>query len=100
MNTGSFPLTGKERFFGEEEIFVSKTDLKGHITYANEVFLRVAGYDEEEVLGQPHSMIRHPAMPRCVFKLLWDQIQVGREIFAYVVNRAKTGDHRSEERRV
>ena len=93
MNTGSFPLTGKERFFGEEEIFVSKTDLKGHITYANEVFLRVAGYDEEEVLGQPHNMIRHPAMPRCVFKLLWDQIQAGREIFAYVVNRAKTGDH-------
>jgi PAS domain S-box-containing protein len=86
-------LSGKEAHFGEEEIIVSKTDLKGHITYANDVFLRVAGYDEEEILGQPHSIIRHPEMPRCVFQLLWSQIQAGREIFAYVLNRAKNGDH-------
>jgi PAS domain S-box-containing protein len=86
-------LTGVERTFGEDEIIVSKTDLTGKITYANRVFLRVAGYTEREVLGQPHSMIRHPEMPRCVFKLLWDTIKDGREIFAYVVNRAKEGDH-------
>ncbi len=86
-------VTGNEVFFGDDEIIVSKTDLKGRITYANEVFLRVAGYSEEEVLGQPHSMIRHPDMPRCVFKLLWDTIAAGGEIFAYVVNRAKNGDH-------
>ena len=93
MDTGSLQLTGKERFFGQQEIFVSKTDLKGHITYANDVFLRVAGYEEEELLGQPHNILRHPAMPRCVFQLMWDQIQAGREIFAYVLNRAKSGDH-------
>lgn len=86
-------VTGKEVFFGDDEIIVSKTDLKGRLTYANDVFLRIANYTEEEVLGQPHSLIRHPDMPRCVFKLLWDTIVDGGEIFAYVVNRAKNGDH-------
>ncbi len=86
-------LTGVERRFGEDEIIVSKTDRKGIITYANRVFLRVAQYTEEDVLGKPHNIIRHPHMPRCVFKLLWDTIQSGREIFAYVVNRARSGDH-------
>jgi len=85
--------TGHERTFAEDEIIVSKTDLKGRITYANEVFLRVADYTEEEILGKPHNIIRHPDMPRCVFKVLWDTIQAGNEIFAYVINLAKHGDH-------
>lgn len=93
MATKSLPLTGHERTFGHNEIIVSKTNLKGHITYANQVFQRVAGYAEEELLGKPHSIIRHPDMPRSVFKLLWDTIQSGNEIFAYVVNRCKNGDH-------
>lgn len=86
-------LTGVERFFGPEEIIVSKTDLQGRITYANDVFLRIADYQEKEVLGKPHSVIRHPDMPRCVFRLLWDTVTAGQEIFAYVVNRTKNGDH-------
>ena len=86
-------LTGSERFIGENDIIVSKTDLKGRITYCNKVFLDIAGYTERECLGQPHSMIRHPDMPRCIFKVLWDTIQSGQEIFAYVVNRAANGDH-------
>ncbi len=86
-------LTGVERTFGEDEIIVSKTDLKGIITYANQVFMRVAQFEEEELLGKPHNLIRHPDMPRCVFQLLWDTIQAGREIFAYVINRTKHGDH-------
>ena len=85
--------TGRERTFAEDEIIVSKTDLKGIITYANPVFLRVAGYTEKELLGQPHNIIRHPAMPRCVFKLLWDTLEQGEEIFAYVINLCKNGDH-------
>ena len=85
--------TGVERFFGRDEIIVSKTDPRGRITYANRVFLHIAGYEEREVLGQPHSIVRHPDMPRCVFKLLWDTIEAGREIFAYVKNMAKNGDH-------
>jgi len=86
-------LSGVERTFGTDEIIVSKTDTKGRIIYANEVFLRLAGYAEREIIGQPHSVIRHPAMPRCVFKLLWDTISAGKECFAYVLNRSKNGDH-------
>ena len=85
--------TGKELFFDRNEIIVSKTDSKGRITYANQVFMRLAGYNEDEVLSSPHNLVRHPDMPRCVFKLLWDTIQAGGEIFAYVVNMAKNGDH-------
>jgi PAS domain S-box-containing protein len=86
-------LTGKERTFPESEIIVSKTDVQGRITYVNDVFLSVSGYVEGEVIGKPHNVIRHPDMPRCVFKLLWDKIQAGQEIFAYVNNRAKNGDN-------
>lgn len=86
-------LTGTERTFDPDEFIVSKTDLKGRITYANRVFLKVAGYEEQEVLGQPHSMVRHPDMPRSVFQLLWDRITAGKEVFAYVLNTAKNGDH-------
>lgn len=85
-------LTGREVTFDENEIIVSKTDLKGVITYSNTVFQRVAGYTESELIGQPHNIIRHPAMPKAVFKLLWDTIKAGKEIFAYVLNRAKNGD--------
>ncbi len=87
------PPTGREVTFEKHEVIVSKTDLKGIITYANPVFLKIAGFTEEEVLGQPHNIIRHPDMPRCVFKLLWDVLQSGQEIFAYVINQCKNGDH-------
>ena len=85
--------TGIERRFSEDEIIVSKTDTKGVITYANDVFLEIAGLTETQVIGAPHSIIRHPDMPRTVFKLLWDTIERGEEIFAYVLNMAVTGDH-------
>ena len=89
----SVHLTGVERFFDKSEIIVSKTNLTGHITYANRTFLKIAGYEEKEIMGQPHSIIRHPDMPRCVFKYLWDTLEARKEIFAFVVNRAKCGDH-------
>ncbi len=85
--------TGKEIFFGEDELIVSKTDTKGRITYANDVFVRVSGYSEHELVGAPHSILRHPDMPRCVFWLLWETIGKGNEIFAYVKNMAKSGDY-------
>ena len=84
---------GQERFFDRDEIIVSKTDLKGRMTYVNRVFCRVAGYTEAELLGKPHNIIRHPDMPRGAFKLLWNQIQSGHEIFAYVKNLCKDGSH-------
>lgn len=85
--------TNVEVFFDPGDIIVSKTDVKGRITYANRVFCSIAGYREEELLGQPHNLIRHPDMPRAVFKLLWDTLLAGEEIFAYVKNMTKKGDH-------
>lgn len=85
--------TGRESPFGEEELIVSKTDLKGRLVYVNDVFLRVARMTEQETIGEPHNIIRHPETPRAIFKLLWDRIQSGREIFAYVLNLAKDGSH-------
>ncbi len=82
-----------ELSFNENEIIVSKTDLKGRITYGNEVFIKLSGYEEHELLGKPHNIVRHKEMPKCIFKLLWERIQSGEEIFAYVVNQAKNGDH-------
>ena len=86
-------LTGVERHLDESEVLTSKTDLRGVITYANDVFIHVAGYSPEELYGAPHSLIRHPAMPRSVFHLMWKTIESGKEFFGYVVNRAKDGDH-------
>jgi PAS domain S-box-containing protein len=86
-------LTGVARPFGVNELIVSKTDLRGHITYANEVFLRLAGYPEKETIGAPHCLIRHPHMPHGVFRLLWDMLGGGKEVFAFIVNRSQNGDH-------
>jgi PAS domain S-box-containing protein len=93
MAAAAIRPTGRECPFGEEELIVSKTNLKGHIIYANDVFLRLSKYPTKQVIGAPHSLIRHPEMPRCIFKLLWDTIQAKQEIFAYVVNMAMDGDH-------
>jgi len=75
----------------ENDFIVSKTDLKGRITYTNKIFMEMAGYTEEELLGKPHNIIRHKDMPKAVFKLLWDVIQTGDEVFAFVINKTKTG---------
>ena len=66
----------------ENDFIVSKTDLKGRITYVNKIFMKMADYTEDELLGKPHNIIRHPDMPRAVFKLLWDRVQNKEEIFA------------------
>ena len=76
----------------EDDFIVSKTDTKGTMTYGNKKFIEMSGYRESELLGKPHNIIRHSDMPRAVFKLLWDRVQAGEEIFAYVVNKSKNGD--------
>ena len=90
---GTIHPTGVARAWSEDELIVTKTDLKGIITYANDVFLRLAQYEEKDILGKPHNIIRHPEMPRCVFKFLWDTLANKKEIFAYVNNMASSGDH-------
>ncbi len=80
-----------ERSFEASELFFSTTDRRGVITSCNEVFTRIAEYEPQEILGQPHSIVRHPHMPRCVFFLLWEYLLSGRPIGAYVKNRSKSG---------
>jgi PAS domain S-box-containing protein len=83
--------TSQERVMREDDFIVSKTDLTGRITYGNEIFIEFSGYDEEELLGSQHNIIRHPDMPRVVFKLLWDYLAEDKEIFAFVKNMSKDG---------
>jgi PAS domain S-box-containing protein len=83
--------TNNEIKMKQDDFIVSKTDKKGIITYGNEIFINMSGYTEKELIGTPHSILRHPDMPRIVFKLLWDRIQEKQEIFAYVKNLAKDG---------
>lgn len=89
----SIQINGEEITFSEDLFIVSKTDTKGNITYGNDTFIEISGYSEEELLGSPHNILRHPDMPRVVFKMLWDRVQSGKEIFAYVKNRAKSGKY-------
>lgn len=92
-HAGKLSLTGRERFLDQNDIIVSKTDTQGRMTYVNKVFMDISDYTERDMLGAPHSAIRHPHMPRAVFKLLWETVASGKEIFAYVMNRCKNGDH-------
>lgn len=81
----------REKVMRENDFIVSRTDLKGRITYGNRIFIEFSGYSEEELLGAPHNIIRHPDMPRGVFKFLWDTLAAEKECFAYVKNMAKDG---------
>ncbi len=80
-----------ESYFGIEELFFSETDFRGIILEGNSVFQRVSEYENKDLILKPHSIIRHPDMPRGVFKLLWDTIRSGEPIVAYVKNRSRTG---------
>jgi len=70
---------------------VSETDAKGKITYCNDYFMEVSGYNEEELIGKAHNIVRHPDMPKVVFKLLWETISAGKNINALIKNLAKDG---------
>jgi len=70
---------------------VSKTDAKGIIEYGNDYFVEIAGYSEAELIGKPHNLIRHPDMPKIVFKMMWDRINKAQNIMAVVKNLAKDG---------
>ncbi|WP_456392070.1 PAS domain-containing protein [Nitratifractor sp.] len=73
----------------ENELIISRTDLKGVITYVNETFAHISGYEPEELIGKPHSIIRHPDMPKSAFKDLWETIQAGKTWEGYVKNLRK-----------
>lgn len=82
-----------QKSLSEDDFIVSKTDTKGVITYGNKSFIKLSGYSDQELLGSPHSILRHPDMPQIVFKMLWSRILKKEEIFAYVKNLSKDGSY-------
>jgi aerotaxis receptor len=87
------PVSNIEIVMQDGEVIVSKTDLKGQITYVNEVFVRYSGFSREELIGQNHNIVRHPDMPPAAFAWLWDTIKKGETWSGIVKNRCKNGDH-------
>lgn len=87
------PVSQREYPFPKGETLVSTTDLQGRILYCNETFIEVSGYAREELLGQPHKLIRHPDMPAEAFRDMWATIQGGQPWSALVKNRRKNGDY-------
>ena len=82
-----------EKIFENNVLLVTKTDLKGKITYANRGFMQIVDMDETTLIGAPHNIIRHPDMPKVIFKLLWSYLQKGDEIHAYVKNLCADGSY-------
>jgi aerotaxis receptor len=76
-----------------DELITSRTDLKGNITYANEIFCEISGYSLEELLGKPHNIVRHPDMPKSVYKELWDTLKSGNQWIGVVKNLRKDKGH-------
>ncbi len=87
------PVSHQEYLLQESQTLVSVTDLKGRITYCNPAFIEVSGFSRDELLGQPHNIVRHPDMPEEAFRDLWDTIQAGLPWQGLVKNRRKNGDH-------
>lgn len=81
----------REIALSDTDLIVSKTDMKGRITYANRTFMRICGYNLADLIGVQHNIVRHPDMPRGVFRLLWNTITTNHECFAYVKNLAADG---------
>ncbi len=88
----NLPVTQNEILLGEKSLIVSKTDLKGRMTYVNKDFLEISGFAEEELIGEPHNLVRHPDMPVEAFEDLWRDLKAGRPWVGYVKNRCKNGD--------
>ncbi|HRY15817.1 MAG TPA: methyl-accepting chemotaxis protein [Candidatus Competibacteraceae bacterium] len=89
----NLPVTNKEHVLEENATLVSTTDLKSRITYANPAFIEISGFSEEELIGAPHNLVRHPDMPPEAFADLWATIESGRSWTALVKNRCKNGDY-------
>jgi len=89
----NLPVTQNEVVLRDDQMIVSKTDLKGQITYANRDFLDISGFTEAELIGQPHNIVRHPDMPEAAFADFWRTLKAGRPWVGLVKNRCKNGDY-------
>jgi len=89
----NLPVSQKEYEFPDNATLMSSTDVHSHISYANEAFIQVSGFQREELIGQPHNMVRHPDMPQEAFADMWRTLKDGMSWTALVKNRRKNGDH-------
>ena len=87
------PVTNREIEMQDEDILVSKTDTGGRIQFCNQAFVDISGFNDEELVGSPHNLVRHPDMPKEAFANLWQTIKSGFPWQGLVKNRAKNGDH-------
>lgn len=81
----------RELEWDRSKVLSSKTDVKGNILYVNEAFIDVCGYDDYEIINQPHSLLRHPDMPKVIYKLLWEKLQEEKSTCVVMKNMSKTG---------
>ncbi|TRO20876.1 PAS domain S-box protein [Ectopseudomonas mendocina] len=88
----NLPVTQRERTFPAEERLISTTDLNSKITYCNDAFVEISGFTREELIGQPHNLVRHPDMPPAVFGHMWETIKQGKPWMGIVKNRSKNGE--------
>jgi len=86
-------IINNEKIMDENDFIVSKTDTKGFITYCNRIFVNMAGWSRDELIGANHNIIRHPDMPRIAFKIAWDLISQKKEFFGFVKNLRKDGGY-------
>lgn len=81
----------KEVEWNKNETLISKTDKFGIIEYCNDIFCTVSGYNDEQLINKPHSIIRHPDMPKVIFKWLWDNLNINKTIVIVIKNLAESG---------
>ncbi len=84
-------ITDKEMSFDKNDLIISRTDTRGTITHCNNIFAKMSGWTQEELLGSNHNLIRHPQMPKAAYQLVWDSIKAKNEFYGYVKNLRKDG---------
>lgn len=89
----NLPITNQEIKVPINSVLISRTDMKGRISYVSQDFANISGFSEEEMLGEPHNLIRHPDVPSEIFREMWETIKDGNPWSGIVKNRAKSGDH-------
>ena len=81
------PVTNQEKTFSREEKLVSTTDLQGNIIHCNDDFVRISGFEKNELIGSPHNIVRHPDMPEEAFRVMWETLKQGKAWMGLVKNR-------------
>jgi aerotaxis receptor len=89
----NMPVTNTERTFPPNEKLISNTDLNGNIRHCNDAFIAISGFSKEELIGQPHNIVRHPDMPPLAYKIMWEHLKAGKPWMGLVKNRSKNGDY-------